>query len=52
MRTTSDHGRTPPEPQKDDEVPDHPPDEPPPVPRDDPPPPVTPGPYVVQEEKL
>lgn len=36
----------------DDETPDHPLDEPPPIPRDDPPPPVTPGPYVAQEDRL
>jgi hypothetical protein len=68
MRMTSDHSRTPPEPRahateapddggprdqdREDEIPDLPLDEPPPVPLDDPPPPVTPGPYVAQEEKL
>ena len=35
-----------------DATPDHPLDEPAPVPLEDPPPPVTPGPYVAQEEKL
>jgi hypothetical protein len=66
MRMTSDHSCTPPEPgaaeapdeggphndDRDDEIPDLPLDEPPIVPVDDPPPPVTPGPYVAQEEKL
>ena len=68
MHRTSDHSRTPPEPRgrlaeepgegnerdRDDEdkIPDHPLDEPAPVPLEDPPPPVTPGPYVAQEEKL
>ena len=67
MQLTSDHSRTPLERvdyaaqapgddgkddrDRDDESPDHPLDEPPPVPVEDPPPPVTPGPYVAQEEK-
>jgi len=68
VHRTSDHSRTPPEPQAgpaeepdegnerdredDKQTPDRPLDEPPPVPIEDPPPPVTPGPYVAQEEKL
>ena len=68
MHRTTDHSRTPLEPHAcsaeepdegqerdrdgDDQTPDHPLDEPPPVPVEDPPPPVTPGPYVAQEEKL
>jgi len=38
--------------EDDKQTPDRPLDEPPPVPIEDPPPPVTPGPYVAQEEKL
>jgi hypothetical protein len=55
MQTPSDPSHTPPDPQprdhdRDDEIPDTPFDEPPPIPIHDPPPPVTPGPYVSQED--
>jgi hypothetical protein len=55
MQMPPDPSHSPNDPQprdhnRDDDIPDTPLDEPAPVPRQDPPPPVTPGPYVSQEE--
>jgi hypothetical protein len=55
MQTPPDHSRNPPDPQphdhdRDDDIPDTPYDEPPPIAIEDPPPPVTPGPYISQED--
>jgi len=55
MQTPSDPSRTPPDPKprdhdRGDDIPDTPYDEPPPIPIQDPPPPVTPGPYISQED--
>ena len=53
MQTPADPSRSPDEPQPadhGDDIPDTPLDEPPPIPQQDPPPPITPGPYVSQEE--